>query len=115
MCGDPTTESPTVYSKARGTRGKPVHASCDPSTTQERPQRPPQQRKTKTAPSTAPTRGSTAPGDDPTAAWINIPCTQCRARPGEPCTVRYSDGTASQAAGPHRERALAARKAVARR
>jgi hypothetical protein len=27
MCGDPTTESPTVYSTARGTRGKPCAQS----------------------------------------------------------------------------------------
>lgn len=29
MCGDPTTESPTVYSRARGMRGRPVRGSGD--------------------------------------------------------------------------------------
>lgn len=77
MCGGPTDESPTMYSRARGTRGKPVHSSCDPTATQARPQRPPQQRK-KTVPST-PTRGSIAPGADPATAWTNLACPQCRA------------------------------------
>src|SRR4051812_15224715 len=45
MCGDPTGESPTVYSRALGTRGKPVHASCDPTAKKARPKRPPRQRK----------------------------------------------------------------------
>lgn len=41
MCGAPTTESPTVYSTARGKRGKPLHASSEPSAKRERPKRPP--------------------------------------------------------------------------
>lgn len=110
MCGDPATETPTVYSRARGTRGKPVHASCDPTATAERPKRPPQERKQELTP--PPVRGRPEPGTDPSTAWVGIPCTQCPAQPGERCTVSYSDGTSSEAAIPHRERALAGRKAV---
>ncbi|MGI5484911.1 zinc finger domain-containing protein [Streptomyces lavendofoliae] len=113
MCGDPTTESPTVYSTARGTRGKPVHASCDPSAKSERPKGPPRQRKQNLTP--PPARGRVAPGADPATAWIEISCTQCPAQPGQRCMVRYSDGSSAEAKIPHRERALAAKKAAAPR
>ncbi|MFF9432048.1 hypothetical protein [Streptomyces sp. NPDC014746] len=113
MCGGPTTESPTVYSTARGTRGKPVHASCDPSAKSERPKRPPRQRKQDLTP--PPVRGRVTPGADPATAWIDISCTQCSAQPGQRCVVRYSDGSSAEAKIPHRERALAAKKAAAPR
>ncbi|MEU6331996.1 hypothetical protein ABZ851_32785 [Streptomyces sp. NPDC047049] len=113
MCGDPTAESPTVYSKAPRTRGKPVHASCDPTATQKRAKRPPRQRKQDLVP--PPTRVRLTPGADPATAWIDLPCTQCPAQPGERCVVKYRDGSTAEVRTPHRERSLAARKAAAPR
>lgn len=113
MCGDPATDSPTVYSTARGTRGKPVHASCAPSAKSERPKRPPRQRKQDLMPS--PVRGRVAPGADPATAWIDISCTQCPAQPGRRCVVRYSDGSSAEAKIPRRERVLAAKSLVRQR
>lgn len=113
ICGDPTSETPTAHSTAQGTRGKPVHRSCGPSTRRKRPKRPPRQRKQHLL--STPVPALVMPGADPTTVWIEIPCTQCPAQPGQRCTVRYSDGSTAEAKSPHRERALAARKAVAPR
>lgn len=113
VCGDLTTEFPTVYSTARGTRGEPVHASCDLSAKSERPKRPPRQRKQDLTP--PPVRGRVAPGADPATAWIDISGTPCPAQPGQRCVVRYGDGSSAEAKIPHRERALAAKAAAAPR
>ncbi|MFC9620023.1 hypothetical protein ACFTXM_08510 [Streptomyces sp. NPDC056930] len=108
MCGDPLN-GPALFSRARGSRGKPVHGACDPTATPERVKRPKPSRQPVAAP---PPRGRLSPGADPATAWIELPCTQCPAQPGERCTVRYSDGSTAEAKVPHRERTLAAKKAA---
>jgi hypothetical protein len=105
MCGAPMN-GPALFSRARGTRGKPVHGSCDSTAAPERA-KPPRQ-----PAATPPPRGRLLPGADPATAWIELPCTQCTAQPGEHCTVRYNDGSTAEAKIPHRERTLAGRKAA---
>ncbi|MEU9132417.1 hypothetical protein AB0D08_30640 [Kitasatospora sp. NPDC048540] len=109
ICGHPAKETPTLYSNARRSRGKPVHGACDPTATAKRPKQPPQPRQPAPPP---PVRGRITPGADPATAWIELSCTQCGAAPGRLCTMRYSDGSSAESNAPHRERAAAAQRAA---
>ncbi|MGW7703782.1 zinc finger domain-containing protein [Kitasatospora sp. NPDC054768] len=111
VCGYPITESPTLFSNVRGTRGKPVHKVCDPSATSTRPLQSPWQLGQTPLPPSAVHALATG-WADPGAGWLGFPCSRCGALPEERCIVRYSDGSTGAVKTPHPERSTAARRAA---